>query len=223
MAKVIMRTGGFALYFMGCFAVFFFCCVLMSILLPIYSSIEKTATVTILGMHFKSESLWFIPFGIIIFGWPGYYFSSYIFSNQIILDDDVLIINIFKRPGDKRTIKESLIVQKKTAKLKLANIESVCLGTGKYLDNSPEKKNFKILKNEIETLKNTKTPIVTGGIAFHFPAWLAMKYTPFCYFKLKEGNDFFIDTKPFSKKSFVRFINILKEKGIKIDIGDLEL
>ncbi len=223
MAKVILRTGGFALYFMGFFAVLFFCCVLISILLPVCSLIENTATITVWGMHYTSEPLWFMSLEIIMFGWMTYYFSFYILSNQIILDDDVLIINIFKRPWNNCTIKEMLIVQKETAKFRLANIESVHLGTGKYLDNLPEKKAFQILKDKIEDLKNKKAPLVTSGMAFPFPVWLAMKHTPFCYFRLKGADDFFMDTKPFSKKGFVRFIGTLKEKGVKINIGDLEL
>jgi hypothetical protein len=221
MKKLSIYTGGFALYFMGFLAVSFSIAVLNSIYLPILSLLEKSETVIILGLPFQSEPLWIIPFGIIIFGWGAYYFISYLFSNEIIIDDNFISIKIFKRPGN--SLKNYFFVQKKTSKLSLSDIEAVILGTGKYLDKSFEKKKFRKLEHEIDLLKNETSHLITGRMAFPFPVWLAMKHTPFCYFRLKNGNDFFIDTKPFAKKDFIKIILKLKELNITVKDGDLNL
>lgn len=168
-------------------------------------------------LHMRVEYNCLVPVilvvGDIFYAWMIYYFIFYLLSNRIVLSNDSLIIEEYVMPyNSSQDVTKYLVPKKRRLEIKIENIKSIILGSGRSLRRLAKEKNDSFLKAQINAIKQEELPLIgAAGLTWH-----ARQFSPSILIIEKDNKKHFISVKPFSKRGVLKLLNNFKERTIII-------
>jgi hypothetical protein len=151
--------------------------------------------------------------GVVLGVWFIVYSLFYVIGNSLAIDENNIVYR--SAMGGR-----GIFPRRQEFTIAVADVRRVILAQTKYFDEHKDELNDDFLNVVIHHAKRMAAPtVVSRGIPMVIPLWIAAKHTPLLYIKgLKKS--LVVNTKPFSRSGFRRFIATCEKKGIRVEIID---
>ena len=198
MQKFQIRSSGFQLYLLGIIEI-------LSISGVIFCFVE-----IIIDFNFA-----FI-IGVLFYIWLSYVLYIYTFSNQITVDDYKLILRGWKNPKRKSYLDRFKIPRVIETEVNLGDIDFIFLGRksyhGKVMDGRFEGQQKESIRKKQYVSVSLEENLLYKNIL--------EKYTPMVTIITKDKKQIMINTKPYSKRNFIKLFDVFCKVGIETVIQE---
>ncbi len=198
MQKFQIRSSGFQLYLLGIIEI-------LSISGVIFCFVE-----IIIDFNFA-----FI-IGVLFYIWLSYVLYIYTFSNQIKVDDYKLILRGWKNPKRKSYLDRFKIPRVIETEVNLGDIDFIFLGRKSYLGKVMDGR-FEGQQKESIRKKQYVSVSLEENLLYKN---ILEKYTPMVTIITKDKKQIMINTKPYSKRNFIKLFDVFCKVGIETVIQE---
>lgn len=198
MQKFQIRSSGFQLYLLGIIEI-------LSISGVIFCFVE-----IIINFNFA-----FI-IGVLFYSWLSYVLYIYTFSNQITVDDYKLILRGWKNPKRKSYLDRFKIPRVIETEVNLGDIDFIFLGRKSYFGKVMDGRFEGQLKESIRKKQYVSVSLEENLLYKN----ILEKYTPMVTIITKDKKQIMINTKPYSKRNFIKLFDVFCKVGIETVIQE---